>query len=98
FRLYRIDRVDLFPASHHPRVARVCHAAAGDRDAGAGVPAPVGSTSPAWALDDADLALCFGHRRARLFHPLSLVPAAESFTRSAVDVCSGTQRQGKMSL
>ncbi len=50
----------------------------GDRDSRAGVSTPLGSTSPDRPLDDADLALCFGHRRARLFHALPLVPAAES--------------------
>ena len=37
-------------------------------------------------LDDADLALRFRHRRARLSHALQMVPAAESCTRPVVDV------------
>jgi hypothetical protein len=75
-RLQRIDRLDLFSNPDHARLTRVHHAAAGDRYPRAGFSAALGQTSPPRPLDDADLALRFGDRRARLFHALSLVPAA----------------------
>src|SRR6266513_4357778 len=97
FRLFRFDRVDLFPASHYPRATRVRDLAVSDPDARPYFSTPLGSTSTAWSLDHADLAVCVGHRCPCLFHPLPLVPAAESCTWPVVDVCSRTQLRGKIS-
>ena len=40
-------------------------------------------------MDDADLALRFSHRRARLLNALSMVPAGQSCTAALNVVCSG---------
>jgi hypothetical protein len=46
----------------------------------------LGSPSAHRALDNADLALRFGHGRACLSHALQMVPTAESCVRRLVDV------------
>ena len=85
-RLHRLDSRDLFSDVSFARSSRVRHVAASDPDAYSGVSTPLGPASTHWPLDDANLALCFGDGRARLFDALQMVPTTESCTRALVDV------------
>ena len=71
------------------RFARLRHPSAGRSHPDSGFSAPLGQASPDRQMDDADLALRFRHRRARLFDALSMVSATESCTAALNVVCSG---------
>ena len=77
-RLYRAHGVDLFSDVDLTHPARLRHTPARHYDARSRFPAPLGPASTNRALDDADLALRVGHRRACLPHALQMVPAAFS--------------------
>jgi hypothetical protein len=86
FRLSRVVGCDLFSDACFACAARVRNIAAGDFNAHSRVPASMGPTSTNRPLDDADLALRFGHGRARLPCALPMVPTAECCTEPIVDV------------
>ena len=75
FRIYWMDRRDLLSDTGFTRSARLCDAAFGDYHAYSGFPPQMGSPQADCALDDPDLALCLGHRGARVFDALQVVSA-----------------------
>src|SRR6476620_12589895 len=70
FRLSRLAGSNLFSNAGDPRFARLRHPSAGHSHPDSGISAPLGQASPDRQMDDADLALRFRHRRARLFDAL----------------------------
>ena len=85
-RLSRMAGCDLLSDIGFACSAGIRDLAARDPNSDSGFSPPVGSTSPAWPVDDADLALRFGDRRACLSDALQMVPAAECCASPLVDV------------
>ena len=75
FRIYGMDRGYLLSATGFARSACRCDTALGDYHAYSGFSPQMGSPQTNRALDDPDLALCLGHRRARVFNALQVVSA-----------------------
>src|SRR5436853_428814 len=61
-RLSRLAGGDLLSSFGVAHFAGLRHLAPGDSDLSPGISTPVGSPPPDWPVDNADLALCFGHR------------------------------------
>jgi len=75
FRIYGMDRGYLLSDIGFARSACLCDTASGDYYPYAGFSPQMGSPQTDRALDDPDLALCLGHRRARIFDALQVVSA-----------------------
>lgn len=74
-RIHGLDCRYLFSHTGFARSACFCDAASRDYHIGSGFSPQMGSPQANCALDNPDLALCLGHRRARLFDALQVVPA-----------------------
>ena len=70
-----MDRGYLLSDTGFARSACLCDTASGDYYPYAGFSPQMGSPQTNRALDDPDLALCLGHRRARIFDALQVVSA-----------------------
>jgi hypothetical protein len=77
FGIHGVDCRNLLPDTGVARSTCFCDTASGDHHPRSGFSSPMGSPQANRALDDPNLALRLGHRRAGLFDALQMVSARD---------------------